>query len=42
MTLKKPNPEVYNKIIERFKIKDLSKCVVIEDSLSGVRAAKND
>ena len=41
VTLKKPNPEVYNKIIERFKIKDLSKCVVIEDSLSGVRAAKN-
>lgn len=41
VTLKKPNPEVYNKIIEKFKIKDLSKCVVIEDSLSGVRAAKN-
>lgn len=39
--LKKPNPEVYNKIIEKFKINDLSKCVVIEDSLSGVCAAKN-
>ena len=38
--LKKPNPEVYNKIIEKFKIKDLSKCVVIEDSLTGVLAAK--
>ena len=39
--LKKPNPEVYNKIIENFQIKDLSKCVVIEDSLTGVLAAKN-
>lgn len=38
--LKKPNPEVYNKIIEKFKIKDLSKCIVIEDSLTGVLAAK--
>lgn len=41
VTLKKPNPEVYNKIIEKFGIKDLSKCIVIEDSLSGVCAAKN-
>ena len=41
VTLKKPNPEVYNKIIEKFQIKDLSKCVVIEDSLTGVLAAKN-
>lgn len=39
--LKKPNPEVYNKIIEKLKIEDLSKCVVIEDSLTGVLAAKN-
>lgn len=39
--LKKPNPEVYNKIIENFKINDLSRCVVIEDSLTGVLAAKN-
>lgn len=39
--LKKPNPEVYNKIIEKFKINDLSKCIVIEDSLTGVLAAKN-
>ena len=38
---RKPNPEVYNKIIEEFNIKDLSKCIVIEDSLSGVLAAKN-
>lgn len=38
---KKPNPEVYNKIIDKFKIEDLSKCLVIEDSLTGVKAAKN-
>lgn len=38
--LKKPNPEVYNKIIEKFNISDLSKCIVIEDSLTGVLAAK--
>lgn len=41
VTEKKPNPEVYNKIIEKFKIKDLSKCIVVEDSLTGVLAAKN-
>lgn len=41
VTLKKPNPEVYNKIIEKFQIKDLSRCIVIEDSLTGVLAAKN-
>ncbi len=41
VTLKKPNPEVYNKILEKFKIKDLSKCLVIEDSLTGVLAARN-
>lgn len=39
--LKKPNPEVYNKIVKRFNIYDLSKYVIIEDSLSGVMAAKN-
>ena len=39
--LKKPNPEVYNKIIDKFKIDDLSKCLVVEDSLTGVMAAKN-
>ena len=39
--LKKPNPEVYNKIIENFQINDLSRCVVVEDSLTGVLAAKN-
>ena len=41
VTLKKPNPEVYNKIIKKFQIKDLSKCVVVEGSLTGVLAAKN-
>ena len=40
VTLKKPNPEVYNKIIDKFKIGDLSRCLVIEDSLTGVLAAK--
>ena len=39
--LKKPNLEVYNKIIDKFKIDDLSKCLVVEDSLTGVMAAKN-
>ena len=38
--LKKPNPEVYNKIIDKLKIEDLSKCIVIEDSLTGILAAK--
>ena len=38
---KKPNPEVYNKIIENFQIDDLSRCIVIEDSLTGVLAAKS-
>ena len=37
---KKPNPEVYNKIISKFNIRDLSRCLVIEDSLMGVLAAK--
>lgn len=41
VTLKKPNPEIYNKIIKKFNIKDLSRCIVIEDSLTGIMAAKN-
>lgn len=41
VTLKKHNPEVYNKIVKKFEIEDLSKCIVIEDSLSGILAAKN-
>ena len=40
VTLKKPNPEIYKKVIQKFNINDLSKCVVIEDSLTGVLAAK--
>lgn len=31
VSLRKPNPEVYNKIIETFKIEDLSSCIVVED-----------
>ena len=38
---KKPNPEVYNKVVEHFNITDLSKCIVVEDSLTGIMAAKN-
>ena len=38
--MKKPNPEVYNKIKEKFEVNNLSECIVIEDSLSGVLAAK--
>lgn len=39
--LMKPYPEVYNKIIKKFNISDLSKCFAVEDSLTGVMAAKN-
>ena len=38
---KKPNPEVYLNIIEKLNIKDTSKCLVVEDSLSGIKAAKS-
>lgn len=38
---KKPDPEVYNKIIDLLGVDDLSKCIVIEDSLAGVLTAKN-
>lgn len=41
VTERKPNPEVYNKMIKHFNINDLSKCIVVEDSLTGVLAAKN-
>lgn len=37
---KKPNPEVYLKLIKALNINP-SKCLVIEDSLSGVQAGKN-
>ena len=38
---KKPNPEVYLSIIDKLNIKDPNRCLVIEDSLSGVKAAIN-
>lgn len=38
---KKPDPEVYIKILQKFGITDNSKSLVIEDSLTGVKAAKN-
>lgn len=37
---KKPNPEVYLKLIKKLNINP-SECLVIEDSLSGVQAGKN-
>lgn len=37
---KKPNPEVYLKLMEKLKVRP-EECLVIEDSLSGVQAAKN-
>lgn len=36
---KKPDPEVYNKIINYFNI-ERDKAIVIEDSLTGIKAAK--
>ena len=35
----KPSPEPYQKAIERIQL-DPSQCVVIEDSINGVRSAK--
>lgn len=37
---KKPNPEVYNKILQILKV-DASVCLIIEDSLIGVQAGVN-
>ncbi len=37
---KKPNPEIYNKVIERLNVSK-EECVIIEDSLEGVKAACN-
>ena len=37
---KKPNPEVHYKVMEHFKVEP-SECLIIEDSLIGVKAAKN-
>ena len=36
----KPNPEIFNETIDRFNI-DKSECLIFEDSLEGVSAAKN-
>ena len=36
----KPNPEMFNKTIDRFKI-NKNECLIFEDSLEGVKAAKN-
>ena len=36
----KPNPEMFNETIDRFNI-DKSECLIFEDSLEGVSAAKN-
>lgn len=37
---KKPNPEVYQKIMQKFNVKP-EECLIIEDALIGVEAAKN-
>lgn len=37
---KKPDPEIYNKILEKLNVKP-EKCIVVEDALIGVQSAKN-
>ena len=37
---KKPNPEVYMKLLKELNLKP-EECLIIEDSLSGIQAAKN-
>ena len=37
---KKPNPEIYNKIMKHYKAKP-EECLIFEDSYTGVLAAKN-
>lgn len=37
---KKPNPEVYLKVLEKLNVSN-EKCLIIEDSLEGVKAANN-
>ena len=37
---KKPDPEIYNKILEMLNVQS-SDCLVIEDSLAGVQSAYN-
>ena len=36
----KPNPEMFNKTIDRFKI-NKNECLIFEDSIEGIKAAKN-
>ena len=40
VTKGKPNPEMFNETIDRFNI-NKSECLIFEDSLEGVLAAKN-
>lgn len=40
VTKKKPNPEIYLKVIEKLNVSKES-CLIIEDSLEGVKAANN-
>ena len=37
---KKPDPEIYNKILEKLDVKP-EECIVVEDALIGVQSAKN-
>ena len=37
---KKPDPEIYNKIMKEFNVKPYQ-CLIVEDSLIGVKAARN-
>ena len=37
---KKPNPEVYLKVLEKLRVSP-DECIVVEDSIEGVTAAKN-
>ena len=36
----KPNPEMFNKTIDRFKI-NKNECLIFEDSIEGIKAANN-
>ena len=40
VTKKKPNPEIYLKVIEKLNVSK-KECLIIEDSLEGVKAANN-
>ena len=41
VSIKKPDPMIYNIARDRLSIQDPLQCVVIEDSLVGLRAAKS-